>query len=74
MLQRDIGLKLFGFVTLSSLGIRVRKVAFSARRTLPEMQDSSTSFHTSSLKIGQQKWKKSIVKPSGPGALPVGNS
>jgi hypothetical protein len=65
--------KFFGLVTLSSLGIRVRKVAFIAGRTFPKLRDSSTSYHTSSLSIGQQEWKKSIVKPSGPGALPMGN-
>jgi hypothetical protein len=69
-----MGLKLYGFVNLSYLGIRVRKVVFSSRRNFPEMCDSSTRCHTSSLSIGQQEWKKSVVKPSGPGALPKGKS
>jgi hypothetical protein len=67
-------MKFFRFVTLSYLGIRVRKVAFSAGRTFPELRDSSTIFHTSSLNIGQHEWKKSVVKPSRLGAFLVGNS
>jgi hypothetical protein len=73
MLQRVMGMKFLRFVTLSSLGIRVMKVAFSAGRNFPELHDSSTSCHTSSLNIGQQEWKKFVVKPSRPGAFSVGN-
>jgi len=54
-LQSAMGLKIFKLVTLSSLGIRVRKVALRVWRTLPELHDSSTSFQTSSLRKGQQE-------------------
>jgi hypothetical protein len=53
-LQRDIGRNYFGCVTLSSSGIRVMKVAFRAERICPDVRDSSTTRHTSSLIMSQQ--------------------
>ena len=73
-MESAMGQKFFGSITLSSLGISVRKVAFRVGRTFPKLRDSSTSCHTYSLSIDQQEWKKSMVKPFGPGALPVGMS
>jgi hypothetical protein len=66
------GSELFGFVTHSSFGMRVRKVALRAGRTWPDALDSSTTSQTSSLTRSQQWWKKSVVNPSGPGDFPRG--
>lgn len=68
-LQREMGLKLLAETTLASLGIRDRKVALRAGRMRPTFLEFSTSKQTSSLIVTQQCWKKSIVNPSGPGAL-----
>jgi hypothetical protein len=51
LLHNAIGRKFFIFLTLSYLRIRVRNIAFSAGRTLPDLCDAYTNCHTSSLRI-----------------------
>jgi hypothetical protein len=72
-LHSVMGLNYLGCVDLSSLGMRVRKISLKVERTSLEYRESSTIFQTYSLIIGQQWWKKSMVKPSGPGAFPGWN-
>lgn len=69
-LHREIGLNLSGTTYSSSFGISARKVELRDGSSQWRVLDSSTTSQTSVLIMSQKEWKKVVVKPSGPGALP----
>jgi len=69
-LQRAIGQNLPGLSAPSSLGIKDKNVALRVDRTFHVRLEFSTMVHTSSLIVSQNSWKKLVVNPFGPGALP----
>jgi hypothetical protein len=63
-----------GSLECSIFWIRVRKVAFSAGRTLVNLRESSTRSQTSCFTMGQHEWKKFVVNPYGLGYFSLGTS